>query len=291
MFRSNARWARIGQVTVSLLIGLALWEIAGWQFNAAYMAPVLGSDVGLVAEIAARLADLWYAALSAFGVARPPAEPHPGTIPRLIEFIRDGEFFVALGQSLALFATGIAIALAIGLPLGIAMARLRTLRIALESYILALYTTPMAALIPFILAIFGFQFWPKVLVVVLFSVFPVLYNTLEGARSLKPELIEVARAFRTSERHLWTDVLIPYTIPFALTGVRQAIGRALVGMVAAEIFLNNTGLGGWLVDSSRSFDMAGVLAAIMVITCLGIFLMNLVRRIEIRFAPWRGGRG
>ena len=276
MFSSDTRIARIAQVCLSLFIGLTIWEIAGWQFNAAHMAPVLGSDF---------FATRWIAELFAGGVKM---EEHPGTIPRLIEFIQEGEFFIALGQSLALFGTGFGIAMVIGLPLGILMARLRLMRIGLESYILGLYATPMAALIPFILAIFGFQFWPKVIVVVLFSVFPILYNTLEGARSLKPEMLEVARAFRSSERRIWIDILIPYTLPFALTGIRQAIGRALVGMVAAEIFLNNTGLGGWLVDSSRSFDMAGVLGAIIVTTLIGVFLMSLVRRLEKRFAGWRG---
>lgn len=276
MFSSDTRIARIAQVCLSLFIGLTIWEIAGWQFNAAHMAPVLGSDF---------FATRWIAELFDGGVKM---EEHPGTIPRLIEFIQEGEFFIALGQSLALFGTGFGIAMVIGLPLGILMARLRLMRIGLESYILGLYATPMAALIPFILAIFGFQFWPKVIVVVLFSVFPILYNTLEGARSLKPEMLEVAKAFRSSERRIWIDILIPYTLPFALTGIRQAIGRALVGMVAAEIFLNNTGLGGWLVDSSRSFDMAGVLGAIIVTTLIGVFLMSLVRRLEKRFAGWRG---
>ena len=276
MFSSDTRIARIAQVSLSLFVGLAIWEIAGWQFNAAHMAPVFGSDIAITR---------WIADLVAGGAK---LEEHPGTIPRLIEFIQDGEFFIAFGQSLALFGTGFGIAMLIGLPLGILMARLRLIRVGLESYILGLYATPMAALIPFILAIFGFQFWPKVIVVVLFSVFPILYNTLEGARSLKPEMLEVARAFRSSERRIWIDILIPYTLPFALTGIRQAIGRALVGMVAAEIFLNNTGLGGWLVDSSRSFDMAGVLGAIVVTTLLGVFLMSLVRRLEKRFAGWRG---
>lgn len=276
MFSSDTRIARIAQVSLSLFVGLAIWEIAGWQFNAAHMAPVFGSDIAITR---------WIADLVAGGAK---LEEHPGTIPRLIEFIQDGEFFIALGQSLALFGTGFGIAMLIGLPLGILMARLRLIRVGLESYILGLYATPMAALIPFILAIFGFQFWPKVIVVVLFSVFPILYNTLEGARSLKPEMLEVARAFRSSERRIWIDILIPYTLPFALTGIRQAIGRALVGMVAAEIFLNNTGLGGWLVDSSRSFDMAGVLGAIVVTTLLGVFLMSLVRRLEKRFSGWRG---
>ena len=275
MFTSDSRIVRIAQVCLSLFIGLAIWEIAGWQFNAAHMAPVLGSDVGVTR---------WIADIVAGGAK---LEEHPGTIPRLIDFMHEGEFLIALGQSLSLFGTGFGIALVIGLPLGILMARVRLMRVGLESYILGLYATPMAALIPFILSIFGFQFWPKVIVVVLFSVFPIIYNTLEGARSLKPEMLEVARAFRSSEARIWVDILIPYTVPFALTGIRQAIGRALVGMVAAEIFLNNTGLGGWLVDSSRSFDMAGVLGAIIVTTLIGVFLMSLVRRLELRFAAWR----
>jgi ABC-type nitrate/sulfonate/bicarbonate transport system permease component len=272
------RLSRFGPLALSLSIGLLAWEIAGWQFSPARMAPVLGSDVSAVAAIAE-----WVGSLSG---AAPQA--HPGMVPRLVEFIRQGDFFVAVGQSLGLFATGFGIALAIGLPLGILMARLRLVRVALESYILALYATPMAAMIPFVLAIFGFQFWPKVIVVVLFAVFPVLYNTLEGARSLRPELIEVARAFRSSELRLWLDVLLPYTVPFALTGIRQAIGRALVGMVASEILLANTGLGGWLMDSSRSFDMAGVLGAIIVTTVLGICLMKGVVRLETSVAAWRG---
>ena len=282
------RFLRISQVSLSLLIGLTIWEIAGWQFNSAFLTPVLGSDVSWVAWLAEHVADAWYGALSVFGVGRPEAEPHPGALPRLIYFMGQGEFFISLGSSLALFATGFSIALVIGLPLGVVMARSRMLRIALESYILALYVTPMAAMIPFILAIFGYQFWPKVLVVTLFAVFPILYNTLEGARSLKPEIIEVARAFRSSEMRMWIDALVPYTLPYALTGIRQAVGRALVGMVASEIFLSHTGLGGWLVESSRSFDMAAVLGDIVVITLMGIILMNLVRRLELRFAVWRG---
>ena len=83
-------------------------------------------------------------------------------------------------------------------------------------------------------------------------------------------------------------MLLPFTLPFALTGIRQGIGRALVGMVAAEVLLSNTGLGGWLVQSARDFDMAAVLGAISMITILGISLMAFVRRIELRYAAWRG---
>jgi NitT/TauT family transport system permease protein len=255
---ADTRWARWATPAASLAVGAVIWEIAGRSFNPAIMAPIIGN-----------------------------AE-HQGAINRLIEMIGYGDFFDALGSSLAVFITGFAIALVVGVPFGIALARLRLLRVALESYLLALYATPMVALIPFILALMGFGFWPKVVVVVLFSVFPILYNTLEGARSIKPELVEVARSFRSTEFMLWRDVLIPFTVPFVLTGVRQATGRGLVGMVAAEFFLSTSGLGRLIMENERDFNMAGVLGTIMVITLIGVTLMGCGRLLENRFAAWRG---
>jgi NitT/TauT family transport system permease protein len=115
----------------------------------------------------------------------------------------------------------------------------------------------------------------------------VLYNTVEGARSIKPELIEVAKSFRSSEWALWREVMLPYTLPYTMTGVRQAIGRALVGMVAAEFFLSSTGLGQLIMGASQNFDTAGVFASIFVIGLVGVGLMRLGLVIEHHFARWR----
>jgi NitT/TauT family transport system permease protein len=236
----------------SVILGLALWEIAGRLSNPAFLVP-----------------------LSA-------------TLERLQELAASGELWRQLASSLALFATGLVLAIAVGMPLGLLLARVRALRVALEPYVMVLYATPMVALIPFILSMMGFGFAPKVLVVFLFAVFPVLYNTVEGARSIRPELIEVARSYRSSEWALWREVMVPYTLPFTMTGVRQAIGRGLVGMVAAEFFLSSTGLGQLIMNASQNFDTAGVFAAILVIGLLGVALMRLGRALELRFARWRG---
>ena len=168
---------------------------------------------------------------------------------------------------------------------------MRGLRVAIEPYIMILYATPMVALIPFILSLMGFGFGPKVLVVFLFAVFPILYNTVEGARSIKPELIEVARSFRSGEWALWREVMLPYTLPFTMTGVRQAIGRGLVGMVAAEFFLSSTGLGQIIMMASQNFDTAGVFAMILVIGLIGVGLMRVGPMIENHFARWRNDHG
>jgi NitT/TauT family transport system permease protein len=259
LLNSDARWVQWLTLAFALLAGAAIWEIVGWNFNPAMMAPLIGG------------------------------EGHPGAAPRLLKFIvSDEEFRESFLGSAKLFTTGFGIAVVTAVPVGILLARLTRLRVALEGYILGLYATPMVALIPFVLAIMGFGFWPKVLVVVLFAFFPILYNTLEGARSVKPELLEVARSFRSDELSLWRDVYIPYTLPFALTGIRQATGRALVGMIAAEFFLSTSGLGKEIEVASRNFDMAAVLASIVVITVLGASLMRGVQVIEQRLAAWRG---
>ncbi len=258
LINSDAPWVRWGTFALSLLLGAAIWELAGRDANPVFMAPLIGS-----------------------------AES-PGAAVRLLSFFGDVEFRSAILSSLLLFATGFAFALAAAVPLGIILARLALLRVALESYILVLYVTPMVALIPFVLSILGFGFWPKVLVVFLFAFFPILYNTLEGARSVKPELLEVAGSFRAGEWSIWRDIVIPYTLPFALTGIRQATGRALVGMVAAEFFLSTSGLGEVIMVAARTPDMANMLAAILLITSLGVILMRLAQVFEKKFAAWRG---
>ncbi|HEY6753433.1 MAG TPA: ABC transporter permease [Pseudolabrys sp.] len=213
--------------------------------------------------------------------------PFSETLVRLWQLVSGGQFIPQLIDSTVLFLTGFLIALVIGMPLGLLLARVRVLRVGIEPYIMILYATPMVALIPFILSLMGFGFVPKVLVVFLFAVFPILYNTVEGARSIKPELIEVAKSYRSSEWALWREVMLPYTLPYTMTGVRQAIGRALVGMVAAEFFLSSTGLGQLIMGASQNFDTGGVFASILIIGLIGVGLMRLGLKIEQHFARWR----
>ncbi len=236
---------------LSLAVGIGAWEIAGRSTSAAFMVPF------------------------------------SETLVRLWQLVASGEFVRQFISSAELFLTGFVLALVVGLPFGMLLARVRVLRVGIEPYLMIIYATPMVALIPFILSLMGFGFAPKVLVVFLFAVFPVIYNTIEGARSIKPELLEVARSYRSNEWALWREVMLPYTLPYAMTGVRQAIGRALVGMIAAEFFLSSTGLGQLIMSASQNFDTGGVFASILVIALIGIGLMRLGLAIERHFARWR----
>src|SRR3954469_6323011 len=248
---NSEQLTRAATFLASLIGGLALWEIAGRYTSAAFLVPF------------------------------------SETVQRLYQLVVAGDLWAQFLDSATVFAAGFALALLVGMPAGLLFARVRALRIGIEPYIMILYATPMVALIPFILALMGFGFAPKVLVVFLFAVFPILYNTVEGARSIKPELIEVARSYRSSETALWREVMLPYTLPFAMTGVRLAIGRGLVGMVAAEFFLSSSGLGRLIMTASQNFDIGAVYGIILLIALIGVGLMRFGRAIENRFARWR----
>jgi NitT/TauT family transport system permease protein len=216
--------------------------------------------------------------------------PLTDTLQRLGELLSDGTLAAAAATSFGTYAVGIAMALVVGAGGGLLLARSEIIRTALEPYIMGLYAAPMVALIPFLLAFLGFGFWPKSIVVALFAVFPVLLNTQRGAQSIASELIDVARLYRSSEKDLWVHVVAPYTLPFFMTGVRQALARGLVGMIAADIFLSANGLGGMLITAAQFFDTGAMLATVLVITICGVVLMAIGNLIERRFARWQVGQ-
>jgi ABC-type nitrate/sulfonate/bicarbonate transport system permease component len=243
------RNARI--VGFALLPGALLWEVIGRTAPSSIFAP-LSSTVGALGGL--------------FG---------------------SGELFHALGESGLLYLAGVGSALVVGAFFGILLARVTKLRVGVEPYVNALYATPMVALIPFILSTLGLGFTPKALLVFLFAVFPILVITMEGARSVSVELLEVARSFHSNEYSLWIHLIIPHTLPFVASGLRQAIARGLVGVISAEFFLSASGLGELLRLKADLFQTAEVLAVTLVVTLLGVLLMDFGRRLENRFATWR----
>ncbi len=213
--------------------------------------------------------------------------PLTTTLQRLGQLISSGELGSALWTSFQSYLVGLALALVVGAFAGILLARRRLLRVAFEPYVIALYATPMVGIIPFLLALLGYAFWPKVVVIFLFAVFPVLLNTQRGAQSIPPEQLDVARVYRTKELGVWQHVIIPYTLPFLMTGVRQSLARGLVGMIASDFFLSADGLGSLLITASERFDTAAMLAITLVITAIGLALIGIGRFLESRFARWK----
>jgi sulfonate transport system permease protein len=204
-----------------------------------------------------------------------------------VELIQNGELVDALVISLRAFVAGLAIAILIGVPLGIVTGRWRFAFNAFDPLVSALYSVPAVALIPLLSFIFRSQGEvSRIAAVAIFCIFPVLINTQQGVRNIDRGLLEVARAFNTSERRLWTDVIIPSSLPFMLAGIRLSIGRGLIGMIVAEFFLGLVGLGYLIIAYGNVFRIDRMFVPVIVVATLGITFMGLVQWLEGRVAPW-----
>jgi ABC-type nitrate/sulfonate/bicarbonate transport system permease component len=216
-------------------------------------------------------------------ILRPPS----AIVVAFFELVANGELAEALGQSLRELTGGLAVALALGLVLGIASGRWRFVYNALDPLVSALYSVPSVALVPLIAVAFrSIGDAPRIATVALFAIFPILINTQQGVRNVDRQLLEVARSFNTSERRLWTDVIIPSATPYVLAGVRLAIGRGLIGMIVAEFFVGLVGLGYLIISYENVFRIDRMFVPVIVVATMGILLMGFVQWLEGRIAPW-----
>jgi NitT/TauT family transport system permease protein len=232
---------------------------------------------------------MWAARLISLGVLLTLWEifaPPSRVIEAGVEMTQSGELWKYLQGSLLTLVYGLLISIAIGIPLGVLMARSKVAGYSLEWYIAAFNSTPMVALVPLITLVFGFDITAKVIVVVISSLFAIVINTEQGVRNVDQRLLEVAHSFRSTERALWGDVILPSALPYIAAGMRLAVGRALVGMVVAEFFTAVSGVGYLIVRYSNSFQPDHMLVPIVVVMGLGIILTALTSNAERRVAPW-----
>ena len=202
------------------------------------------------------------------------------------ELTVNGELVYYGLQSLEVLVYGLSIAILVGIPLGVAMARFRRLDWAVDLPINAFYATPLVALVPVLVLWFGIYLKAKVIVVFLFAIFPIIINTYQGVRECDRNMLEVARSFRSTEWAMWRDVLLPFALPFIAAGVRLAIGRGLVGMIIAEFYTTITGLGFMITKYANVFEMDKTFVPVVLLMILGVTLTAGLKKVERKIAPW-----
>ena len=214
---------------------------------------------------------------------RPPSD----VAKAFVDLAQDGTLVQATIESGRTLALGFALALLLGLSVGLGSARSWLAYNAANPWITALYSTPTVALVPFMSLWLGIGDTAKIAVIALFAVFPIIVNTQQGVRYVDPTLMEVARAFNSSERRLWTDVLVPSALPFIFAGIRLAIPRALVGMVLAEFLISvGQGLGSLIIIYQNTFRVDRMFVPVIVVAAMGVVLISIVQWLEGRLAPW-----
>jgi sulfonate transport system permease protein len=197
-----------------------------------------------------------------------------------------GELWAGLWPSLLVLVMGLTLAIIFGTLLGLALARFRILDVGLTVYITFLYSIPSVALVPLIVLWAGYETTAKVIILFLFAFFPMVINTYQGVKSVDVKLLEVGRAFRCSERQLWTNIVLPGALPFIVTGIRLAVGRGMIGMVLADLYTAISGIGYLIVRSAATFQVDKMFVPIVTLGLLGVTLTALLRLTERHVAPW-----
>ena len=150
-----------------------------------------------------------------------------------------------------------------------------------------LYSTPTIALAPLFILWFGIGLRAQVAVVFLVVVFPVLINTFVGLTSTDPTLLEVAHSFGADRWQVFAKVRFPAAVPFVVAGLRMGVARGLVGVVAAELFGSQAGVGHMILIAAQTFDTAALFGGVLIFALGGVVAVELVKWLERRVAPWR----
>jgi ABC-type nitrate/sulfonate/bicarbonate transport system permease component len=198
-----------------------------------------------------------------------------------------GTIWGPLGVSASAFAIGLLISIAVGLPVGVLLGRSATLNAMFDPFITAFNATPRLVFLPLLLLWFGLGLWSKVMIVFIGALFPILINTYEGVRNADRVLINVVRAFGATEWGIARLVVVPNALPYIVVGLRLAIGRAVLGVVVAEFFGSEDGLGVVMVRAASRFQVDVVFAGLIVFAALSLLMTGLVKLLEDRLSRWR----
>jgi NitT/TauT family transport system permease protein len=198
-----------------------------------------------------------------------------------------GSIWRPLGVSASGFAVGLGIAIVVALPLGVVLGRSRTANAMFDPFITAFNATPRLVFLPLLILWSGLGLWSKVVIVFIGALFPLLINTYEGVRNADKTLINVVRSFGAGEWDIARLVILPNSLPYIVAGLRLAIGRAILGVVVAEFFGSEDGLGVVMVRASGSYQVNVVFAGLIVFAALSLIMTGLVQIFEMRLSRWR----
>jgi NitT/TauT family transport system permease protein len=201
-----------------------------------------------------------------------------------------GTIWAPLGVSASGFAIGLGLSIVVGLPLGVLIGRSKNLNAMFDPFITAFNATPRLVFLPLVMLWFGLGLWSKVVIVFIGALFPLLINTYEGVRNADKVLINVVRSFGASEWDIARLVVIPNAMPYILAGLRLAIGRAVLGVVVAEFFGSEQGLGVIMVQAAGRYQVDVVFSGLIVFAVLSLIMTAMVQVLENRLSRWRPQR-
>ncbi len=187
-------------------------------------------------------------------------------------------------------AVGFALSFLLGVVFALAIASSQLVERAFYPFVIASQAIPIIALAPILLIWFGYGLTPKVIVVALICFFPIVVNTVDGLRSVDPELIDLLRSMGASSWTTYRVVRIPWSLPYLFSGTRIAAAVSVIGALIGEWVGSSAGLGYFMIRSAGQFATARVFAAVLVSALLGLSMFGIVSLLERLLLPWQRAR-
>jgi len=240
--------------TVAVIVFLTIWELVGNVFQ--LINPMFMSAPSLVFKAA-------------------------------VDLVSSGEIWNDLRISAIELCWGYTLSVAFGIPFGIMVGWYKRASYIFDPFINAMNATPRVALLPLVIIWLGIGVLSKVGIIFLGAVFPILINTRDGVKTTPHNLLTCARSFGASEWMLFKTVVLPSTLPFILTGLRLATGRALVGVMVGELYAATAGIGFMITVAGATFQTDKVFVGVGIFAISGMILMEALTKIERRFDKWR----
>jgi ABC-type nitrate/sulfonate/bicarbonate transport system permease component len=199
----------------------------------------------------------------------------------------DPRVLAAVGVTLVELVVAFALSVMVGMLVGVLIGLTNIGRRSLYPIVLILYGIPQAILLP--LFVLGFGLGPASKIAFGFShgVFPVIINTLAGMRNVSPHLLAGAAAMGASRTAQVRYVIFPHMVTTVFAGLRLAMTLTLLGVVLAEIFVSQGGIGFFTLLYSETFNPAALMALVLTLALMAIALNELVRLVEARFSRWK----
>ncbi len=200
--------------------------------------------------------------------------------------ISNPKFVDHLSISFTEFALGTVAAIVTGIPLGLALGRFRRFNQLFEPLVMAFYTTPRLALLPLFIIWMGIGIYSKAAVVFLGAFFSLVISVSSGLKEVNPLWVQAARSFGADELSIFRHVMLPGTLPYLFTGLRIGLGRALMGVVIAEMYVSSVGIGNLIMQTSQSFRTGRLIFLTVLVAAFGYLLVGAVQFIEKSVVRW-----
>ena len=202
------------------------------------------------------------------------------------DLTRTGVLWPAFYGALRDLAIGYGLAAVLGILIGMAMGRSAVVEKMLNPYVNFFQATPLIALVPLVVIWFGVNLQARVAVVFILALWSIIINTSTGVKDTSPTLLDVGRIYKLNAVQVMGHVQLPNAVPHVFAGLRIALGKALIGVMIAQMEISITGLGGIVINYGNAFKTAYLLAGVVTASLVGVVAAMLLEVIRKRVFPW-----